>query len=412
MLKEEEKNTVEFIKQQTLHPTSNETKILWHKKQIYVCARGLSGGKSKYTRKHSWNRAVPTKKLEERCPCRLTIKTYSYTSKVLGKYNEKYSHETGNMNTRVTRLRKDTRDGIERLLRLGVEPCKVLEQIQGKIYTEDNLRGLQEEGARRSEFCTRSDVRRIEKMIEEEIVWLASQDGASILKWVETLRERDHYVEIKTSSDSTPLGSGLDTNAFVLIIQTQYQQECWTKHGGRFAGIDATHNTTHYENMSLFTLLVRDRWGHGMPAAWMISSNGTEDTIHFFLRSIRMQTPGIIPEFSLSDKDHAQINSIKRQFPKSAILLCWWHVLHAWQQHFVTSAHHELWALLKKWIRLENRTEFWQQWEKIKNCAPPSVIQYLETFWLEDENIKMWSAIYRTDRNVFQLCDTNMLVEA
>jgi len=67
----------------------------------------------------------------------------------------------------------------------------------------------------------------------------------------------------KTSSDEPPASSGLDNDSFVLVIQTRYQQECWQKHGPRFAGIDATHNTTHYENMSLFTLLVRDRWGHG-----------------------------------------------------------------------------------------------------------------------------------------------------
>jgi len=126
-----------------------------------------------------------------------------------------------------------------------------------------------------------------------------------------------------------------------------------------------------------------------------------------------MRNPGITPEFFMSDKDHAQINSIKRQFPQSAILLCWWHVLYAWQQHFITAVHPELWELLKKWIRLTDRAEFWQQWEKIKNLAPSSIIQYLETFWLsDDENIKMWSAIYRTNRTIFQLCDTNMLVEA
>ena len=249
-------------------------------------------------------------------------------------------------------------------------------------------------------------------MIEEETVRLAPQDGASVLKWVETLRARGYYLEIKTSSDEPPPGSGLNKNTFALIIQTKYQHQCWIKHGGRFAGIDATHNTTHYENMSLFTLLVRDRWGHGMPAAWMISSNGTEDTINFFLQLVRMRDPTVIPEYFMSDKDHAQINAIKRQYPKSAILLCWWHVLHAWQQHFVITAYPEVWDLLKKWVRITDRAEFWQQWEQIKITAPESVIEYLQTYWMGDENIKLWSAIYRTDRNVFQLCDTNMLVEA
>lgn len=28
--------------------------------------------------------------------------------------------------------------------------------------------------------------------------------------------------------------------------------------------MDGTHNTTMYENLTLFTLLVRNNWGHGM----------------------------------------------------------------------------------------------------------------------------------------------------
>ena len=44
------------------------------------------------------------------------------------------------------------------------------------------------------------------------------------------------------------------------MIQTKYQKEVFGKYGHTFAGLDATHNTTHYENTSLFTVIVRDRW--------------------------------------------------------------------------------------------------------------------------------------------------------
>lgn len=266
-------------------------------------------------------------------------------------------------------------------------------------------------------------------MIEEETIRLASQDGASVLEWVKKLREQGHFVELKTSSDMPPENSGLDCDSFVLIIQTQYQRECWQKHAHRYAGIDATHNTTHYENMSLFTLLVRDKWGHGqfsfdqfafsvtythfslgMPAGWMISSNGTENTIRFFLQAIHSQNLAIFPEFFMSDKDHAQMNAIRCVYPKSTVLLCWWHVLHAWQQHFVTTHFPDLWGLLKGWIRITDGEKFRECWVEIQRIAPPSFRQYIETYWLND--VKLWSAVYRKDRNIFQNCDTNMLVEA
>lgn len=94
---------------------------------------------------------------------------------------------------------------------------------------------------------------------------LAPKDGESVLKWVDILRNRGFFVSLKPSTSPPPAGSGLAPDAFVLIIQTKYQKECWNMHGGCFAAIDATHNTTHYQNMSLFTLLVRDKWGHGTP---------------------------------------------------------------------------------------------------------------------------------------------------
>jgi hypothetical protein len=87
-------------------------------------------------------------------------------------------------------------------------------------------------------------------------------------------------------------------------------------------------------------------------------------------------------------------------------------VLHAWQQHFSTHNFPELWDLLKRWIRITDREEFQKNWEKIQTIAPQSVIDYLKEYWVNDTYVRLWSAVYRQDRNIFQLCDTNMLVEA
>jgi hypothetical protein len=86
----------------------------------------------------------------------------------------------------------------------------------------------------------------------------------SILQWVEKLREAGELVAFKATCDPPPEGSQLAKDVFVLIIQTPYQRHVFRDVGNAFAGIDATHNTTHYENLSLFTIIVRDRWGHGM----------------------------------------------------------------------------------------------------------------------------------------------------
>lgn len=82
----------------------------------------------------------------------------------------------------------------------------------------------------------------------------------------------------------------------------------------------------------------------------MISSNAQQETLTFLLRSVRAASPGIAPKRIMSDKDRAQMNAIQLVYPDSQLLLCWWHVLHAWQKHFVTSQHPKLWALLKAWV--------------------------------------------------------------
>jgi len=138
-------------------------------------------------------------------------------------------------------------------------------------YHESNRGDLGSKSATRNEFATRADVRHIQKAIEEETIRLASQDGASVLQWAEKLCEEGHFVTLKSFSDPPPPDSNLNSESFVLIIQTKYQRECWQKHGHAFAGLDATHNTTHYENMSLFTLLVRDEWGHGLYILFFLS---------------------------------------------------------------------------------------------------------------------------------------------
>ncbi|KAF5342494.1 hypothetical protein D9611_001695 [Ephemerocybe angulata] len=363
----------------------------WTKRLIYICSRGSTGGGNRrYTRKHSWVRKKPL--YECGCKCRLRLTVYLDSDTVDGIYHPDHSHALGNSNIRFMRIPEVTRREIELLLRSGMEPDKVLQKVRGNVYREENIEYLKSSTAIRAEFATRADVRRIQRSIKEETIRLAPTDGASVLEWARQLRDDGHFVFLKTSAEGAPLGSGLDSKSFVLIIQTKYQQELWKQRAASYAGIDATHNTTHYQNMSLFTVLVRDRWGHGFPACWMISSNATEDTISFLLSQLRSHFPETVPEYFMSDKDDAQLNSLKKHYPKSTIFLCWWHVLHNWYQRFNTLAFPEVWKKLKAWIRITDYTEFMDMWAKIKAEAPKSLSQYLETNWMND--IKPWSAVY------------------
>ena len=53
-----------------------------------------------------------------------------------------------------------------------------------------------------------------------------------------------------------------------------------------------------------------DIYVEGCPIAWMISSNATEVTIDYFIKTLRAQNPTVIPAKIMSDFNKAQINVI------------------------------------------------------------------------------------------------------
>ncbi|KAJ7902423.1 hypothetical protein B0H13DRAFT_1559938, partial [Mycena leptocephala] len=44
--------------------------------------------------------------------------------------------------------------------------------------------------------------------------------------------------------------------------------------------------------------------------------------------------------------------------------------------------------------------------------APQGFVEYLTKYWMPEHIIKMWSTVYRKGRTIFEICDTNMLIEA
>ncbi|SJL09304.1 uncharacterized protein ARMOST_12681 [Armillaria ostoyae] len=276
---------------------------------------------------------------------------------------------------------------------------EVLKRIHRSAFDELNhCAGSEPKILTRDEHFSHRDAYQIQKKVLNEIVRLNPDDGKSLVKWVANLWEEGCFVFLKTCLDIIPPGSGLDPFSFILIIQTRYQRDCWRKYGtNRFAAIDGTHCTNQYENMNLFMLLVRDDWGHGMPVAWMLPSNGTQATLEFYLKQIRVENPTMIPKEFMSDKDHAQMNTIEVVYPECDLFLCWWHVLHAWQAHFTLMHFPILWDLLKKLIHAPTVAEFDDLWQTILDLpaedCPPSMIEYLEMNWIWHHVLKVRCAI-------------------
>ncbi len=88
------------------------------------------------------------------------------------------------------------------------------------------------------------------------MIHLHPQDGVSMKLWVERLKEDNILIFYKDKLDASPPGLPMHEDDLVLCIQTQYQLDAFRHLGNRFVGIDATHNTTQYKDIMLYTIIV------------------------------------------------------------------------------------------------------------------------------------------------------------
>ena len=105
----------------------------------------------------------------------------------------------------------------------------------------------------------------------------------------------------------------------------------------------------------------------GVPVAWMLASNGTTDTIAFFVGWVRDTSPAVWPAVIMTDRNRTQINVLRIVYPNSQILLCKWHVLRAMRSHFNTNEFPDLWAKVKAFVNASEPAVFAKLWVEISN---------------------------------------------
>ncbi len=107
------------------------------------------------------------------------------------------------------------------------------------------------------------DINRLCRIVKNEDIRLDENDAVSIKVWATQLQQDGAKVILKDKIDPPPPESRLSQDTFILCIQTRFQKDQFRFIGNNFLSIDATHNTTQYVGLQLFTLVARDHWGHG-----------------------------------------------------------------------------------------------------------------------------------------------------
>ena len=98
---------------------------LFTQKRTYCCSRQQTGGQSQYQKKHpEWNRKLESKKTG--CRCQITIKLYSHTLTVLGRYDADHDHEVGLANIAYTRMSPAAREKLNVMLKQKMDHKEIV----------------------------------------------------------------------------------------------------------------------------------------------------------------------------------------------------------------------------------------------------------------------------------------------
>jgi len=109
------------------------------------------------------------------------------------------------------------------------------------------------------------DVSQMSHAVEQETICLHPEDAISIRLWMDRLKKENMNVFYKDKLTPPPPALRLQGDTFILCVQTPFQINTFQcLRDGGFIGINAMHNVTYFWDMLLFTIIARDRWGHGL----------------------------------------------------------------------------------------------------------------------------------------------------
>ena len=116
----------------------------------------------------------------------------------------------------------------------------------------------------RKHFITKSDIRNIRVKVDDRIVKRHDDDETSVTMMVAELQQEpfNPIVIFKPQGSKDDSHPALQTDSFVLVIQTQFQMEVYQKYASTILCIDSTHGTNQYR-FKLVSVVVPDEYGKG-----------------------------------------------------------------------------------------------------------------------------------------------------
>lgn len=177
----------------------------------------------------------------------------------------------------------------------------------------------------------------------------------------------------------------------VLFFQTALQRKLFVNFC-EVVQMDATYKTNNMR-FPLYTLLVVDNNGVGQPVAFGILAKEDQQHIEKFLEIFKEHNDITNLQCVIVDKDMAEINALRNQFPMKYFQICYFHVLKAVDKYLSTLKNgNEKECSLKFDLMLQSKTEddFWKELNELALLSP-LFHEYVVHHWVPfKENITVF----------------------
>lgn len=339
-------------------------------------------------------------------------------------YFPTHNHELIAADLKHHPLSNATNTFINNLLSIGGSPRKILKTLQGdKFHRTKRSKELE---LSRNDFIEIKTLReRRRKMNCQQR--LDSDDARATYMKVKLLEEEEYCPvliykpfghEVLIGPDSSKVLNALDSDIFMLGIQTKEQAELMKETSKTILIVDATYDMDQY-GCQLLNIVGVDELHRGYPLGHCISSNINEPTLKFFFEAIKEKSPDVNINCVITDDDPALINSMNSGFKELLRhILCDWHFKRTLQKNLhakvrETDLEEIMFKELCVIIGLNTESEFNQAVEAFlkKYSRSPRTKAFVDYFKQECMPKKVkWARCFR--RFPHGHVETTMFVEA
>ncbi|XP_046990382.1 uncharacterized protein LOC124595609 [Schistocerca americana] len=260
-------------------------------------------------------KSMGTNKIGSTCPCNMQVATTE--DKCCLKFFPKHMGHT--QDVRRTFLHRNERAELAGRLSQGVPIGRVVQEVRSAPIAAS---------VERIHFLEKKDLHNIKWDFDIGYATKKHEnDAVSVKLWVEERQSDNPVLYFKQQKEVYP---NFQDEDFILIIMTDFQAEQLLKYGEDKICVDGM---TAYD-FQLFTIVVVDRYGAGMPVAFCFSNRGDMCLLSFYFKCVRERVGTVKTNVFVSDDAPAFYNAwLAVMGPVPNQLLCSWHTQRNWSQN-------------------------------------------------------------------------------